>query len=101
MSKWRCGLVAFVAFVLGLSLLVPAEDVAETAYDESEAMPYEITPNLSLAVLRGPEVPALCRCASRPSRSGLVRSTLRSAHKKDSSARIFHSLTILDHSFRC
>jgi len=35
--------------LLGLSvfLVVPAEDLPETAYDESESMPYEMTPLLS------------------------------------------------------
>jgi hypothetical protein len=40
-------LLYFVVLVLGLSLAVPAEDLPETAYDESEAAPYEITPRFS------------------------------------------------------
>jgi hypothetical protein len=37
-------LILFVLLSLGLSQVVPAEDVPETAYDESEALPYETTP---------------------------------------------------------
>jgi len=32
---------------LSLSFAVPTEDVPETAYDESESLPYEMTPLLS------------------------------------------------------
>ena len=99
MSKSRFGFVVFVALVLGLSLVVPAGDLPETAYDESEALPYEIRPFVSLTVPKPiPEVPAVCTRGDRPA---LVRSTHRSAHKNGSSVRISHSLTILDHSFRC
>lgn len=35
---------------LGMPLVFPAEDVAETAYDESEAVPYEGTPPCSVVV---------------------------------------------------
>ena len=34
---------------LGLSVGLPAEDVLETTYDESEAVPYEGTPLFSIA----------------------------------------------------
>ena len=40
-----CVLVGF-----GVSLAVPAEDVPETAYDESEGLPYEGTPLFSIVV---------------------------------------------------
>ena len=43
-------LVLLVALVLSLSCAVPAEDRPETAYDESEALPYEGTPLFSIAV---------------------------------------------------
>jgi hypothetical protein len=40
--------VLFLVFLaMGLLLTVPAEDLAETAYDESEGMPYETTPLIS------------------------------------------------------
>lgn len=34
-------LIFFLLLVMGLSLAVPAEDVPETTYDESEPLPYE------------------------------------------------------------
>ena len=47
MRKPRSALLLFVLLFLGLSWAVPAEDVAETAYDESESLPYESTPLIS------------------------------------------------------
>lgn len=44
MRKPRSALILIVLFVFGFSLAVPAEDLPETAYDESEAYPYESTP---------------------------------------------------------
>jgi len=47
----RCSILAFcILLAFGLSLAVPAEDVPETAYDESEALPYEGTPVFSTVV---------------------------------------------------
>lgn len=45
-------LVLFVLLAFGLSLAVPAEDVPETGYDESEEAPYENTPLISIVLLR-------------------------------------------------
>jgi hypothetical protein len=46
-------LILFVLLGFGLSLPVPAEDVPETAYDESEPLPYESTPPVSIVVRLG------------------------------------------------
>ena len=43
MRKTGPTLVLLVLLSLGLSLAVPAEDLTETAYDESEALPGAIT----------------------------------------------------------
>jgi hypothetical protein len=43
-------LVLFVLLAFGVSLAVPAEDVAETGYDESETLPYENNPPVSIVV---------------------------------------------------
>ena len=53
MNKARCILIPFVLLGFGVSLAVPAEDVLQTAYDESEALPYEGTPQFSIGVLLG------------------------------------------------
>jgi hypothetical protein len=45
-----CILVFCVLLSFGVSLAVPAEDVPETPYDESEAVPYEGTPAFSSVV---------------------------------------------------
>jgi len=37
-------LVLFAVLGLTLFLVIPAEDLSETAYDESELLPYETTP---------------------------------------------------------
>jgi hypothetical protein len=43
-------LILCVLLGFGVSLAVPAEDVPETAYDESEGLPYEGTPLFSVVV---------------------------------------------------
>lgn len=43
MSTLRFLLVLFLALVLPLSSAIPAVDLPETAYDESEEVPYERT----------------------------------------------------------
>jgi len=43
-------LVLCVLLGFSVSLAVPAEDVLETAYDESEGLPYEGTPLFSIVV---------------------------------------------------
>ena len=49
------GLVLILLVLLGfrLSLSVPAEDVPETGYDESETPAYESTPAVSILLLLG------------------------------------------------
>ena len=42
-----CVVFFFVLLVLGLSAALPAEDVPTSAYDESEAQPYESNPSIS------------------------------------------------------
>lgn len=48
MSNWRAGPVLIAALAVGLSLAIPAEDVPETAYDESESLPCETAPIFSI-----------------------------------------------------
>ena len=47
MRESRTALIFFVLLALGLFVAVPAEDLPETAYDESEGVPYESTPLIS------------------------------------------------------
>ena len=62
--------IVFFLMVLALSLplAVPSEDIAETPYDESETLPYEVTPLASIAV------PSM---ATRTAQEGLSLSHLK------------------------
>ena len=53
MRKPCSALLFFVLLVLGLSLIGPVEDLPETPYDESEALPYESTPGISEVLPQG------------------------------------------------
>jgi len=48
MSVSRSAFLFLAFLLLGLSVTLPAPDVCETAYDESEALPFEATPLISL-----------------------------------------------------
>ena len=91
----------FLAF--GASLAVPAEDLPETVYDESEALPYEETPVVSIAV---PEAVAQAPTV-RPRASGFRLGSLRRPgaqhldHVTGWAYPICDSLTILEQSSRC
>jgi len=103
MRKPHCALVLFLLLAFGLSLAVPAEDVPETPYDESEALPYEGTPPFSLAV---PQPSGWIAKAERNCGSPLRfnSSTRRCQRRCENNARshcVPVSLTILDHVFRC
>jgi hypothetical protein len=50
MRKPCLTLALVVLLATGLSLALPAEDLTETAYDESEGQPSEITPMISRAL---------------------------------------------------
>lgn len=67
MRRASSSLVLFVLLAFGVSLVVPAEDVPETAYDESEALLYEGTPLFSIAAPKtaaaAPTVVASPRCS--------------------------------------
>jgi hypothetical protein len=103
MSRLRCVLVVLAAFALSLSFAVPAEDVPETPYDESEALPYESTPPFSVMlqesarVLQSMLTPTFPFCFHPTARRDEILT--------EQSARIPHpisdSVTILNHSLRC
>ena len=48
-TKPRFAIVFLMFLALGLSMGLPAEDVLETTYDESETVPFEGTPLFSIA----------------------------------------------------
>jgi hypothetical protein len=47
-AKPRCAVVFLMVLTLGVSLGLPAEDVLETVCDESEALPFESIPLISI-----------------------------------------------------
>ena len=88
--------------ILGLSVTVPAEDVPETAFDESEFPAYESTPRFAILA------PKVAGLAARTMRSvsplGFGRLTKHSAfypQPRVTRHSASDSLTILDHTFRC
>ena len=96
-------LVLFVLLVFGVSLAVPAEDVPETAYDESESLPCESTSVFSIAVPKTVAQAPAVRIRVPLFRLGSLRrfGTQRLDHRTGSPYPISDSLTILDHSLRC
>lgn len=73
MRKPRSTLAFFMVLALGLWVTLPAEDVPETAYDESELLPYESTS--AIASLMPQASPAQAEATDPPGRT-LPRSLL-------------------------
>jgi hypothetical protein len=91
-------LILCVLLGFGVSMAVPAEDVSETAYDESEALPYESIPLLSIV-----SRPVAAPTPQPMLKSGSLsrRCEGRAEHRAWSAHPASNSLTILDHSLRC
>jgi F0F1-type ATP synthase membrane subunit c/vacuolar-type H+-ATPase subunit K len=69
MRNPRSALILFVLLLLSLAFAVPAEDVLETTYDESETQPYEAISPFAIAV------PSLAVGTTRPVLSSLQLTT--------------------------
>ena len=103
MRKQHLVLVLLALLGLCASLGFPAEDVLDTTYDESEALPYESTPLYSVVVAQ-PSARITKGEFSSDSLFGLNSVTQRYDHNRENntrSHRVLDSLTILDCSFRC
>jgi len=103
MKESRSALVLLLLLVFGVCLAVPAEDVPETAYDESEALQYEGTPLFSIPV---PQTSSSIGKADlgRGSRFHSIFLTKRCNGRRENNARshcVPVSLAILNHSLRC
>lgn len=102
MGVLRSALVLLAAVALCLSFAVPGEDVAETAYDESESLPYEMPPRFSGDLVQGAalasQVGAIVRrdllSTPRHSLGGAWCKALAPHPKSD-------SLILIDHLLRC
>jgi hypothetical protein len=103
MPQSRSVLVLLVALVLSVSFAVPAEDVPETAYDESESLPCESTPAVSIAAPKTVgEAPAVRAGPSQLLRTSLKRLEVRRSDRRaELSCTVSRSLIILDRPFRC
>lgn len=92
-----------VALLLGIALAVPLEDSPQTPYDESEAIPYECTPNLSTIVAGQYESASKRLPFSQP--ASVLKPPLGFARQavwaKFTSSLIPVPLHILDHVLRC
>ncbi len=99
----RFASVLLLTIVLGLFLTVPAEDIPETAFDESETPAYEGTPVFSIEV---PQAAALeaqdVRNAAELRSGALSRLTSTRSNGKDAtrSPNIRHALALLS-TLRC
>ena len=100
MRKPRSALVLLLLLVLGVSLSVPAEDVPETPYDESETLPSEGTPLFSIAA---PEAVAGSTVALGPLSVNTVARRCESywEHQARLTRPILDPPTILNCSLRC
>ena len=104
MGTLRSALILAVALSLGESLAVPREDAPETAYDESESLPYETTPLFAVVaprvIVRGPTTQSHAALKGLASLIGV--STQRIEYLPHS-IRLTSQLpiSIVDHSLRC
>lgn len=98
MRKFYTVLLLCVLLGFGMSVVISAEDVPDTAYDESESLLYEGVPVFSVALhqsARSPQLGRIVPIDSCPAgRNDEVRIE-RTAHP------IFDSLIILDQTLRC
>ena len=96
--------VLAMLLLLGLSvfLVVPVADVPETAYDESETLPYEMTSPLP-GDLAQESAPPLQVVSIVPSSlfSTPKHAVGRAGHRELAAHHLLGSLIILDHSLRC
>ena len=102
MRVLRSALVVLATFALSVSFAVSAEDLPETSYDESESLPYEMTPPLS-GDLAQESAPTLHVATTVPSSlfSTPKHASGRAGYRGLAAHHIPDSLIILDHSLRC
>jgi hypothetical protein len=95
-------LLLCVLLVFGLSFAIPAEDVPETAYDESEGLPYEgTTPSAAVLQASACTVQTTMSSVSTFDLCFATRDGEFENRKSPSVHAVFDSLTIPDRSLRC
>lgn len=103
MRKPRFALILFELLGFGVFLAVPAEDVPETAYDESQSLPYESTPLFSIMLQESARalqsaLTLAFQLHFHPTARGdeiLAEQSVRTQRP------VSDFVTILDHSLRC
>ena len=102
MRVLRSAFVLLATFALSVSFAVPTEDLSETAYDESESLPYEMPPPCSDDLVQE-SAPTLQVVPSAPSSlfSTHKHALGRARYRGLAAHHIPDSLIILDHSLRC
>jgi hypothetical protein len=103
MRKHRSLLILFVLLGFSVSLGFPAEDILDSVYDESEALPYESAPLFSTVVQQASAriAQAKLSCHSLLRFDSLPK---RCTRRREDNARLHcvpASLTIINHSLRC
>jgi hypothetical protein len=88
-------LILFVLLGFGVSLALPAEDAFETAYDESETLPYEGSRVFSMVR------PQASAAIAKAELSGALRSIFSTKGYKLQFHCVPVSLAILKYSLRC
>lgn len=96
--------ILFLCMLLGIgaSVVVQAEDLSDTPYDESESLPYEMTPSLSADLVHEAAsalqvVPIGLNDASLTPRHLLSRAECSGS----AACHILDSLVLLDCTLRC
>jgi hypothetical protein len=98
----RSAVVIIVALALSMSFAVPAENVPETAYDESEPLPYEMTSLFSIRQQESARVPHLALRLEFPLQFHSRARRKMFAERLERTPRpTGGSVVILDHSLRC
>jgi len=103
MRKPRSVLVLLLLLVFGVSVVLPAEDLPETPYDESEALPYVGTLLFSIALPQpsGRIAKAELGCDSPFRFKPLAKCGARRCKNYAESYCVTVSITIINHSLRC
>ena len=102
-AKPRYVVVLLMMLTLGASLGLPAEDVLDAVYNESETLPFETAPQFAGAKeqLCAGEPQALTKRDSVPVHRCITPCRERPCQQSNSVHPANDSLVILDHSLRC
>jgi hypothetical protein len=93
--------VVLLAFILAVSFTVPAQDVPETAYEESESLPFENSADVSIVVSEDCTQPITTRHDVVSVGRGLCKCNGQRHRMAGEPHSISTSRIILDCSLRC